>query len=183
MRFRAKDGMIERLGRRLGTLVVIVLAAVNIVATSGHGEPLYDRDNPAFPYLQSPAEAFDELPPSDTGNLVDWVEALNSGKIQPWPRFFPTRPHRASGQPSELDLDVVMSATGDLPPVVFSHATHTALLQCESCHPALIRPLRATNRHPMAAMVEGESCGLCHGTVAFPLADCAACHRPLEDQQ
>ena len=176
MRFQAKDIMIVRLGAQ----ATMAMAIAAMLAMAAHAESLYDPDNPALPYLQSPADAFGALPPNDLGNRVDWTAALKDGLIQPWARFSPDQRDEDAEEPAGLDLDVVMSNTGDLPPVTFSHASHTALLDCESCHPALVQPLRAANRHPMVAMVEGESCGLCHGTVAFPLADCAACHRPPE---
>ncbi|MDH3658966.1 MAG: hypothetical protein OEU92_02875 [Alphaproteobacteria bacterium] len=179
MRFRAKHGIIDR----RSAPAVVAWAVALMLAAPGHGESLYDLDNPALPYLQSPAEAFELLPQSELGNRVDWMTALRSGKIQPWASLSAGAAHDADGQDDELDLDVVMSNTGDLPPVTFSHASHTALLDCGSCHPALIEPLRATNRHPMVAMVEGESCGFCHGSVAFPLADCAACHHQQEGVQ
>jgi c(7)-type cytochrome triheme protein len=124
--------------------------------------------------LQSPGEAFAGLPKADGGNYVNWTEALRSGKIAP-------RYDRLDGQakPEVLQLDIVREVKriwGGMPPAVFSHAAHSEWLDCPVCHPALFVAEKGKNTMTMAEIMVGRKCGVCHGTVAFPVAECKRCH-------
>jgi c(7)-type cytochrome triheme protein len=124
--------------------------------------------------LQSPAEAFAGLPKANGGNYVNWTDALRSGKIAP-------RYERLDGQakPEVLQLDVVREVKriwGSMPPAVFSHAAHSEWLDCPVCHPALFVAEKGRNTMTMAEIMVGRKCGVCHGTVAFPVAECKRCH-------
>lgn len=62
---------------------------------------------------------------------------------------------------------------------MFRHASHTALLVCDSCHPAPFAQEAGATPISMAQIDAGQLCGRCHGTVAFPPAACVKCHPGL----
>ncbi len=111
--------------------------------------------------------------PQDKYGLVDWAEALRSGKITPKDAIDPN----AKIKPP-LDLDVVIQTKSKYQPdVVFPHKIHTMWLDCENCHDAIFKPKAGGN--PEMRMVDiaaGQYCGRCHNRVAFPLTDCLRCH-------
>lgn len=132
---------------------------------------LHDPDNPLLVYLQKPSEAFRDLPKAKTGNKVDWVKAIDAGKIKP--RHDILDP---SVQPMVMDLNIVMQVKGSMPDVVFPHKAHTRWLDCSNCHPAIFIPQSGANKMSMADNLLGKRCGVCHGKVAFPLSSCTKCH-------
>lgn len=82
--------------------------------------------------------------------------------------------------PPAFDLGVEVDTSGSRTfRAAFSHGTHVQWLGCQSCHPQLF-PLRGSAARPpitMAAIARRQSCGLCHGTVAFgPAHACSRCH-------
>ena len=101
----------------------------------------YDPDNPSLAYLQDPAEAFRDLPKARTGNKVDWVKAIDTGKIKP--RHDVLDP---SVEPMVMDLNIVMQVKGSMPDVVFPHKDHTRWLDCSNCHPAIFIPQSGANK-------------------------------------
>ncbi len=123
--------------------------------------------------LQPPLEAFATLPKSSMGNRVDWTKALNDRQISPLAdRRDPNIKQRA------MDTQIVREVKGSMPDVVFPHKTHTQWLACGNCHPAIFAPEvnPRVNAMSMAAISLGQSCGVCHGTVAFPVSECRRCH-------
>lgn len=132
---------------------------------------LHDKESPSLKWLQQPSEAFAELPKARTGNKVDWVKAVDSGKINPR--------HDLSDvnvKPFILDMNIVMQVKGSMPDVVFPHRHHTRWLNCSNCHPAIFIPQSGANKMSMADNLIGKRCGVCHGKVAFPLSACTKCH-------
>lgn len=125
-------------------------------------------------HAQTWAEA-EALLPRDAGGAVDWNGAIEAGVIKPRPGLDPSTPTQAV-----FDLDVKV-AGGRHPFFAsgFRHAPHTRWLACGSCHPALF-PLAAGRPRlsvTMASIREGQSCGFCHGRVAFGVEGrCPACH-------
>jgi len=111
--------------------------------------------------------------PQDQYGLVDWAEALRSGKITPKdsldPNAKPTPP---------MDLDIVIQTKSKYQPdVVFPHKIHTMWLDCKNCHDAIFKPKAGGNPEMhMVKIAAGEYCGRCHNRVAFPLTDCLRCH-------
>ncbi len=159
----------------LAALVMVMIAAAPAESGGGAWPPLgsegiYDPDSEAVGTLQSPAQALEGLPPAATGNRVDWVEALRRGLIAPRSEAV------ADGQPTVLDLDVPMMRTASMPGVTFPHRQHTEWLTCSNCHPRIFLPQKAANPITMYSIMRGEYCGVCHGKVAFPPADCFRCH-------
>lgn len=137
---------------------------------------IHDPDGTGTLMLQRPREAFDHLPESQSGNFVDWVEALESGKIEP--RYSRDDPNAS---PVIIDLNIVREVKGSMPDVVYPHKQHTEWLDCSNCHPAIFIPLKGANAMSMASILLGEGCGVCHGTVAFPVSECRLCHsRPKQ---
>ncbi len=118
----------------------------------------------------SAAEILRSLPRMPNGDRVDWVKALRTGKITPQATV------SGAGEQGIMDVDVPISAKGSMPDVVFPHKTHTEWLSCGNCHVGIYEMQRGVNAVGMMKIMRGESCGVCHGTVAFPLDDCMRCH-------
>jgi len=132
---------------------------------------IHDPNSPGIKILQHPHDAFVGLPTAKGGNSVDWVKALNMGKI---------KPHSDLNDPNAealvMDLNIVREVKGSMPDVVFPHKQHTQHLDCTNCHPDIFIPMKGANKMSMAKNLMGQMCGVCHGKVAFPLSRCTACH-------
>lgn len=131
---------------------------------------LHDPTNPALAQLQQPAEALAALPPDTAGNLVRWVQAIDSGAIDPRTNLFPGTEVRL------LDQDIIIAKYGSMPAVKFPHRAHTLWLDCANCHEHLFKSKAGANTFSMQKILDGEQCGLCHGAVSFPLTECNRCH-------
>lgn len=132
---------------------------------------IHDTENPGTSLLQWPSVAFEEFPKTADGNKVDWVKALQSGKIKP--RYELTDPN---AEPFLLDLVIVRQVKGSMPNVVYPHLAHTQWLDCSNCHDEIFIPQKGANQISMAGILLGQKCGVCHGKVAFPVSDCRRCH-------
>lgn len=132
---------------------------------------IHDPENSGTNVLQPPKHSFKDLPKSISGNRVDWVRALEQNKISPrYDRLDPDK------KPIIMDLNIVREVKGSMPDVVYPHKQHTEWLDCSNCHPAIFVPQKGANQISMASILLGEKCGVCHGKVAFPVADCRKCH-------
>jgi c(7)-type cytochrome triheme protein len=131
---------------------------------------VHDPRGPAIGQLQEPAEALAALPPDGAGNNVHWIRAVDSGAITPRSQILPGTVVRT------LDQDIIVAKFGSMPAVKFPHRQHTLWLDCSNCHDKLFKPQAGANTFSMAAILNGEQCGLCHGAVAFPLTECNRCH-------
>jgi c(7)-type cytochrome triheme protein len=132
---------------------------------------IHDPANDGTLALMAPLAAYATLPKSVSGNRVNWVKALDEGKIKP--RYDRTDPNAA---PVVIDLNIVREVKGSMPDVVYPHKQHTEWLDCSNCHPAIFNPQKGSNVISMAAILLGEKCGVCHGKVAFPVSECRLCH-------
>jgi c(7)-type cytochrome triheme protein len=132
---------------------------------------IHDPENPGLKLLQEPKQAFQPLKKSNSGNYVDWAASYRKGIIKP--RYDYQDPGK---KPMPMDMEVVREVKGSMPDVVFPHQTHTEWLDCSNCHPDIFIPKKGANQMSMAQIMLGKSCGVCHGTVAFPVTDCRACH-------
>ncbi|MBL8351351.1 MAG: hypothetical protein JNL87_13700 [Burkholderiaceae bacterium] len=131
---------------------------------------LHDPKGPAIGVLQEPAAALSLLPRDTAGNMVRWVQAIDSGAIAP-------RTHLRPGTEVRMrDDDLIISKFGSMPAVKFPHRQHTLWLDCSNCHDKLFKAQAGANVFSMTAILNGEQCGLCHGAVAFPLTECNRCH-------
>jgi c(7)-type cytochrome triheme protein len=137
---------------------------------------IHDPANDGTHALLPPATAFAGLPKSFAGNRVNWVQAIETKKINPrWDRNDP------AADPVVMDLNVVREVKGSMPDVVYPHKQHTQWLDCSNCHPAIFIPQKGANAISMAAILLGEKCGVCHGKVAFPVSECRLCHSKKKD--
>lgn len=132
---------------------------------------IHDPKNDGTHILQPPKEQFADLPKASSGNYVDWVKALENNKINP--RYDRVDPNV---NPIVMDLNIVREVKGSMPDVVYPHKQHTEWLDCSNCHPAIFIPQKGANQISMASIILGEKCGVCHGKVAFPVAECRRCH-------
>ena len=115
-----------------------------------------------------------KLLPKGAGNTLDWTAAMRAKIIAPRPGIDPKDPEQA---PLDLDLELATSSNR-LYAAVFPHNAHTQWLSCGNCHPS-IYPLKQQGEPEVVTMAKinaGGSCGVCHGTVAFPTTACARCH-------
>lgn len=132
---------------------------------------IHDPSSPAIALLQEPGEALAALPRDGAGNQVDWMAALDRGLIRP----------RSSVSPGfEVRMrttEVLRRETANQLMVVFPHRQHTAWIDCVTCHDGLFEMKAGATRMNMLQILSGEKCGQCHGAVAFPLTECARCHR------
>ena len=138
---------------------------------------IHDPDSPGTHLLQTPREAFEALPDSNSGNYVQWSEAMEQGLIEPRNSLTPV-----STPPIVLDLNIIREVKGSMPDVVYPHKQHTQWLDCSNCHPAIFIPQKGANQISMASILLGEKCGVCHGKVAFPVSECRRCHSRPKDQ-
>ena len=132
---------------------------------------VHDPRSPSLVELQDPSEGLSELPPHQSGNRVLWGKALDQGAINPRRTLIPT-----NEKFEVLDLDVLMDLNGSMDIVRFPHKIHTQWLTCNNCHEELFKSKIGANKISMNQILQGEQCGLCHGSVAFPLTQCQLCH-------
>ena len=125
-------------------------------------------------------EKFEELrgwPEAPYGNKVDWVRAVDTGRIRPRASLEPG--YTPMGFDKRLTLEAGWTM---IPPAYFSHKVHNRWLDCANCHPDIFNIKKRTTAHfAMKYNLEGKFCGACHGKVAFPLTDCRRCHPGIKD--
>ncbi|MFZ5996393.1 MAG: c(7)-type cytochrome triheme domain-containing protein [Nitrospirota bacterium] len=126
-----------------------------------------DRDK--FYELQS------RLPSSDYGNKIDWARAMRDRLIRP-------RSDSLYGGPRQktvgIDRTIVLGERSGKPTAaVFPHKFHQDIIDCTTCHSDLLKYSGKPRVNlSKESMLKGQSCGLCHLRVAFPLDDCDRCH-------
>ena len=139
---------------------------------------IHDPESPGTSALQAPRRSFSSLPPSSSGNNVDWVAAVGKQRIRPrW------EINNDKAVPAVMDLNIVREVKGSMPNVVYPHKQHTEWLDCSNCHPAIFVPQKGANQISMAAILLGQKCGVCHGKVAFPVAECRRCHSGKKEEK
>lgn len=134
---------------------------------------IHDPANEAIHALQDPKASMANFPKDRRGE-VNWVEALNAGVIQP--RATVTGNAADGDVMPELDLDIIMNTTADMPHVRFPHLAHTRWLACSNCHPDIFKAKTDGNPITMTKILRGEFCGRCHDKVSFSLWVCERCH-------
>jgi c(7)-type cytochrome triheme protein len=115
--------------------------------------------------------------PRDSKGAVDWVKSFKENKIKPHGSIDLEKPDI-----DPFDFNVEIKTIGEMPDVVFPHYPHTFWLFCNNCHPRIFIMKKGANPYSMISIAEGgESCGRCHGRVAFSLSNCSRCHvKPKE---
>jgi c(7)-type cytochrome triheme protein len=132
---------------------------------------IHDPANPEIAKLKEPTAVLQELQPAKSGNFVDWVISLEKSQLMP---AYDAKD--ASQQAMPMDLDIVIAVKGSAPNVLFRHKPHLYWLECNNCHTTIFQPKKGANKTSMDQILRGESCGVCHGQVAFPINDCERCH-------
>lgn len=149
-----------------------LLKTKKVKSKSLKDDGIHDPHSPGIKILQHPSQAFEKLPKAKGGgNYVDWVKALNTGKIKPRNSLDDPK-----AEALVMDLNIIREVKGSMPDVLFPHKQHTQHLDCTNCHPDIFIPMKGANKMSMAKNLMGEQCGVCHGKVAFPLSRCTACH-------
>ena len=131
---------------------------------------IHDPSNDAVNVFQAPYEAMVDFP-RDSAGLVNWVETIKQGKIDPRADI------NGETEKETLDMDIIFTDTGNMPNVRFPHLSHTLWLDCKNCHPVIFKQKKGANDIAMNDVLTGKFCGLCHGKVAFPpTLNCMRCH-------
>ena len=120
--------------------------------------------------LQPPIEALKGFPSATFGDGVNWVEALHKHQIKPRADQTGTKKQFA------LEMNIRMSVKGTMNDVMFPHKIHTEWLACVNCHTGIFLMKKDGNPITMEKITKGKYCGVCHGKVAFPIANCNRCH-------
>jgi len=132
----------------------------------------HDRGDPAR--RRDDFEEFAEgLPRSPVTGDVDWEAAEAAGLVNPVDELPGVSIPR---KPIKMDKDVTLTSMGWMSDVIFSHKKHAVWNGCEVCHPDIYPNQKDAVRKRMIEIRAGQSCGVCHGKVAFALGDCARCH-------
>lgn len=142
-------------------------------AASGTGQVVQEVEPPPIESVES-ADSVLKLLPRDNAGHVDWVAAVRDGTIMP--RGKDGRPRGPAG--AAFAFDFFFESENEMFEAYFPHSAHVDWLDCRSCHPALYRYRGA--EITMGQINAGESCGTCHGTVAFPADDCERCHKQMQ---
>ena len=138
-------------------------------------DDIHDISNPMIDKLKDPPTVLQPLIPAKNGNFVNWSSSLAKGLITPRYDY-----KDESMKPMAIDLDVVINVKGSAPDVLFPHKAHLQWLECNNCHPAIFEAKKGANKSSMDKILRGESCGVCHGSVAFPINNCDRCHSQVK---
>ncbi len=141
----------------------------------GHSEDNCHRcHNGDIDYGKKKFNGMSNLPSAAYGNGIDWVEALKDGLINPASYF---KDDRIAVQSNKM-LTIYSGWMWTNSHVQFSHEIHGEWLGCSNCHPAIFKlESETTQGLSMLNILKKEYCGVCHGTVAFPLNNnCRRCH-------
>jgi c(7)-type cytochrome triheme protein len=148
-------------------------------AAFGHEEPYCEKCHTGD--KNTGGEKFNELasrlPKSPFGNHIDWDKALNKGMINP-AHYISIKPPKDIEYKDLLVLDAKWT---NIPPAIFPHRQHIQWLDCNNCHPDIFNIKKKTTKHfEMVRILNGEFCGVCHMTVAFPMGNCQLCHPGIQ---
>jgi c(7)-type cytochrome triheme protein len=127
-----------------------------------------NRPPPAIEAELSWEKVQEQLPQHELGG-VDWTAALEQELIRPRPGA-----DRNAADAAAFKYDFIIEGKKPKFDAIFPHSTHTGWLGCQNCHTAIYPYQRNPAR--MKEMRKGESCGACHGKVAFNLKQCKRCH-------
>ena len=116
-----------------------------------------------------------KMPSEKFGNGINWPVAEQEGRIKLIDDIEGLSSQARPSMKIKNDKILKMKLEG-MPNVIFSHKTHTVWGGCKLCHPDLFSFNEGRSKFSMNEIFEGKSCGACHKTVAFPLADCRRCH-------
>ena len=126
------------------------------------------------------AKFTERFPKERFGNGINWEKAEADGLIKPV--YFlegVSIPRKSLSVQKDFALSPKLEG---MPEIIFSHKKHTVWNGCELCHPEIfVGVKKGSTKYSMVEIFEGKYCGVCHGTVAFPLLDCQRCHtKPVQ---
>ncbi len=179
----------DRFLRRLALLAAL-LAVVGLVSPAQAESRIYvtkplkedgihDPTNEAIRILQEPGEAMVDFP-MDKNGLIDWVKAIQEGYVNPR-KSLDGDEFGGKEVMQEMDMDIIMKQTANMPHVRFPHLAHTQWLACSNCHSEIFIPQKDANPVSMEKILKGEYCGRCHDKVSFPIFNCERCHSVPHD--
>jgi c(7)-type cytochrome triheme protein len=136
-------------------------------------DPWVPPVSPKLSEMPLPLRSF----PKDFFGFPDWSQALRSKLILPRGTILQDDVE----SPGQLfDKNIVFLINDQLmADVLFPHREHIDMLSCDNCHPAIFKPQKGANRSSMYDIWNGQSCGVCHGKVAFQakgFENCKKCH-------
>ncbi len=118
---------------------------------------------------------YEALPRNDGGDVA-WARALDEKLITPKPGL---ADDAKDEEPTDMDTELATSGQPEYK-VVFPHKAHTQWMACPACHTGIFEMEHGKTKMTMAAMNDGQQCGVCHGKVAAPdLTACPACHKEM----
>ena len=138
-------------------------------------ESVYQNEGRENSILGSPTQEY--------GDGVNWVEAINSGKISPSNFLHEEDYQEAMPLPEHLELPMRWTTRSPRTLVSFSHKEHVKWLDCSNCHPDIFNIKQmGTVEFDKEKNLYGMYCGTCHMTVAFPMNGCSRCHPGQHDR-
>ena len=162
----------------IGAGMLLLALAMAVSAQDGRrwkplaADGVHDPKGDAIKELKAPASVLQKLPPSSSPDLVDWAEAQRKGLVKPRSGVDP----KAGTDATLHDSEIILNPNGSMKPVPFRHREHTQLLDCTNCHEDLFKMEEGVNNINKLSIQDGEQCGVCHRSVAFPLTQCERCH-------
>jgi c(7)-type cytochrome triheme protein len=118
----------------------------------------------------------------DYGDGVNWVESMRSGAISPKTSMVNEENPSTMPLPGHLQNERLRWTTKSPSypvsvPVWFPHEVHVQWLDCANCHPDIFMVKKnGTVDFDKGKILEGQYCGTCHLSVAFPMDGCRRCH-------
>ena len=130
--------------------------------------------------LQREMQQAYEFSPSIRGLARGGFPAMNVGNTPHSVEIYAFLPgiDPAAEPASTTDSEIVFTpADNPGKAATFRHATHTQLLSCKNCHPALFKKRDENLQFTHDDMEEGKKyCGACHFTVVVVPSGCKGCH-------
>lgn len=115
------------------------------------------------------------FPKDKLGNGINWEKASSDGLIHPTD-YIEGVSTRQPAREILKDFSIQPKSKG-VNEIIFSHKKHSQWNGCEVCHPEIFAGgKRGVTKYSMDEINQSKFCGVCHGTVAFPLAECDRCH-------
>ncbi|MCF6180036.1 MAG: hypothetical protein L3J63_11710 [Geopsychrobacter sp.] len=115
------------------------------------------------------------LPAERFGNKINWDKAETAGLIKPID-YLEGVSVKQESLPVQDDFALQAKVKG-MPNIIFSHKKHVDWNGCETCHPEIfVGVKRGSTTYSMIDIFNRKYCGVCHGSVAFPLRGCQRCH-------
>lgn len=116
------------------------------------------------------------LPMTFAGNGVNWAAGMATGAIKPAIHL------KKKSQDMNFEKELLLEAElSIIPPAIFPHKAHAAWLDCDNCHPDLFNIKKKGTHFSMTEILNGNYCGVCHISVAFPMDECKRCHPAMRE--